>query len=179
MRTPISVQMLALDASDNPASGTVCIRATEADYSMIVFTYNPSCGQLDVYGRLASQNYSALQVNASDDEGYDTTYTFTLAIDGQDIAEFNAKVPGDSTATEQAAQTTEGSAVITLTSLIAANAMLGQTIVGDNWPDDTTVQGISIVNNTLTLSNPATVTGVCTAVVGGAIMMETLQENQL
>lgn len=179
MRTPISVQMLATDESDVPATGTVCVRTLEAEFSPVVFTSNPSCGVIDVLGRLVSQNYSALFVNASDDAGFDTLYTFTIAFDGQEQIEFQCKVPGDSTATEAAAQTTNGSPTVTLMSLIAANAMLGQPIVGGNWPDDTTVIGVSVIANTVTLSANATATGICIATVGGAVMMETLQENQL
>ena len=55
----------------------------------------------------------------------------------------------------------------------------GQPIVGGNWPDDTTVIGVSVIANTVTLSANATATGICIATVGGAVMMETLQENQL
>lgn len=179
MRTPIAIEMQAMDSSDIPSRGTVCVAATEADYSLVVYTARSTCGQFDQYGRLCAQNYNALWVNASDDPGYDTIYTVIVTIDGQDVEEFRCQVPGASTAQELAAQTTEGSPLVTLTSLIAANAMMGQVIVGENWPDGTTVIGFSAVMNTLTLSQNATVTGTCAATVGGAVNIETLRENAL
>jgi len=180
MRTTIAIQMQAESSDGTPASGVVCLKANVADFSTpTVYSGQPTCGVLDIYGRLVNQYYNALTCWASDDAGFSTVYTFTLDLDGQEQDEFQCYVPGASSAEELAAQTTDGSDIVTLTSLIACNSMLGQSIVGDNWPDDTIVQAISVIYNTVTLSNEATETGTCTATVGGAVLMETLIANKL
>jgi hypothetical protein len=184
-RTLISIQMQTQNADGFPAKGTVSIRPTNPAYAITVYSAGPESGVLDTFGRLTAQSTAAIAVFASDDTNpstgnpFDTIYNVVLSLYGQEQQSFNCYVPGDSTATELAAQSTEGLSSVTLTSLIASNAMLGQAIVGDNWPDDTVVTSVSTFANTVTLSNPATVTGTCEAVVGGAVLMETLEANAL
>jgi hypothetical protein len=178
--------MQAEESDGSPSMGSACIRPTRPDYDLSVYSAGPQCGVLDVYGRLTAQSTAAIMVFASDDENsqdepFNTVYNVTIDLYGQEQQSFNCYVPGASTAEEQAAQTTEGSPIVTLTSLIASNAMLGQSIVGANWPEGAVVVSVSTFANTVTLDSEhvPTATGYCTATVGGAVLMEALVANAL
>lgn len=184
-RTLISIQMQTVNADGFPAKGTVTIRPTNPAYAITTYSAGPESGTLDPQGRLTAQSTAAVMVFASDDvnpstsESFATVYNVVMSLYGQEQQSFNCYVPGDSTATELAAQTVVDTPTVTLSSLIASNAMLGQSIVGDNWPEGTVVLSVSTFANTVTLSQNATATGSCEATVGGAVLIESLEANAL
>lgn len=179
MRTPVSIQAQVVNPDGSPSVGTVCVVATEGEFDAEVYPASPACGTISPAGLLTAQSAEALAVWASDDEGYDTTYSITCDFAGQDVVQFRAQVPAASTATDADVQTTEGTPVVTLTGLVACAAMVGTSITGDNWPSGTTVVAFDAFANTLTLSQDATVTGSCSGTVGGAVSLSTLKANAL
>jgi hypothetical protein len=185
MRTPIAVQTQIVNADGTQGAGVICVKPEPNAVTLIVNSGAPVCGLLDVQGRLVSQMIDTpLTVWASDDTygdsvPFNTIYVCQANIVGQEYLEFRAYVPKASTATELAAQTSLLSPTVTLTSLIAGAAMLGQPIVGDNWDDGTIVIAFSGIYNTVTLSNDATASGECEATIGGCVNWDTLVENAL
>ena len=182
MRTPISIQGVFTDADGSPATGTICATPTAPTINGSgYYPAEPICGVFDTSGRIVSQAMLALQLLASDDTGNvpNTVYTFALKLDGQDLVEFNAFVPLASTATDTAVVTVLNSNLVTLSNLKASLAMVGHPITGTNWVGGTTVTAFNAITNVLTLSNPATSTGICSAVVGGAVSITSLIANQV
>lgn len=186
------MQAQIINADGSQAAGVICVKPDTANaLTPIVNSGAPVCGMLDVQGRLVSQAVDTpLTVWASDDTygddvPFNTIYICQANIVGQEYFEFQAYVPKASTAIELAAKTSLMSPTVTLTTLIAGAAMLGQPIVGDNWPADTIVIAFSGIYNTVTLGdsgmNPvnATSSGECEATIGGCVNWDTLVENQL
>jgi hypothetical protein len=185
-RTAISLQGLFLDANGSPAAGTVVATPNSTlTNGGIEYPPAPIAGVLDPSGRIVAQSTYALEIGATDDAGTEPTgssYTFTLKLDGASIQEFSAVVPAASTANETNGATVLNSAVVTLSSLVAAASMVGQAITGTNIPADTTVLSIGAAGtNQLTLSAEATATTAtgCAFTVGGAVEFSALAADAL
>ena len=171
MRTPISIQSLLLSGDGTPATGTICLTpTTSAVNSDQLYGAEPICGLFDTKGRVVAQNYEALEVWASDDDGIDpvVAYVVSVRIDGQSLLEFTCTIPAASTAFDAGAVTADGTTTVNLSELVVSPSMVGQPITGGNIPISTTVVSVDVGQNALTMSNPATMSGTTIVAIGGA-----------
>jgi hypothetical protein len=183
-RTLVSVQGTILAPDGSPARGTLCATPDwPLDVGSGLFPASPVCGLLDAAGMIRANSYHALALYATDESGDDeagttqvgAVYRWLLQIDGQTVTEFGAPLPVASTATETNGST-NGTNLVTLSTLLASAAMVGHSITGTNISGGTTVTAYDDKANTLTLSAVATGTGSgLSFVVGGAVELEALQ----
>jgi hypothetical protein len=174
--TPISVQGTFVNPNGYPAVGTVSFQLSApisnggTNVSDAVVS-----GVLDNSGRLLAQSYWPLEVAANDDAATTpagTIYTITQRLSGQALVEFRAVVPSASTTTDATAAVVSGSNLVTLGSLLASKAMIGQAITGTGIPADTTVLDAYQGTQVVTVVDEDLPTGPVTIITPGPELVE-------